>query len=60
MMVKNIMNIYFQLWKIQLYKYRINPIVNLLKYKKQLILQGPPGTGKQESKTDCAKYLRVR
>ncbi|WP_225875402.1 MULTISPECIES: AAA family ATPase [Chryseobacterium] len=34
-----------------------NPIVNLLKYKKQIILQGPPGTGKTREAKRIAQNI---
>jgi len=33
-------------YKLAKFKMRINPIINILQYKKQIILLGPPGTGK--------------
>ncbi|MCI3938260.1 AAA family ATPase [Chryseobacterium aahli] len=38
-------------------KVQDNPIVNLLKYKKQIILQGPPGTGKTKLAKDLGKKI---
>ncbi|MDQ1151198.1 5-methylcytosine-specific restriction protein B [Sphingobacterium zeae] len=34
-----------------------NPLIELLKYKKQIVLQGPPGTGKTHTAKEIAKLL---
>lgn len=38
-------------------KSMMNDVVNLLKYKKQIILQGPPGTGKTRKAKEIANVL---
>jgi hypothetical protein len=41
------------------YMQQVKDIVNLLKYKKQIILQGPPGTGKTRKAKEIAKQLII-
>ncbi len=39
------------------YKIELNTVIDLLKYKKQIILQGPPGTGKTKMAKEIAELM---